>query len=106
MIENFSFDILFCCKLRLSTKDRSKDKVNLTNSNYNLYIEALWTIRDSKLINKASLWKSDDDWVLEQRESLFIINVAESPSADPESRFHLNQKVINYKLKITTLTCQ
>ena len=84
MIENFSFDTLFCCKLRLSTKERSKDKVNLTNSNYNLYIEALWTIRDSKLINKASLWKSDDDWVLEPRESLFTIkNVSKNKVLTP-----------------------
>ena len=49
-----------------------------------MYIEALWTIRDSKLINKASLWKSDDDWVLEQRESLFIIkNVSKNKVLTP-----------------------
>ena len=32
-------------------------------------LEALWTLRDSKLMNKARLWSSDDDYVFEERGS-------------------------------------
>ena len=57
-------------------------------------LEALWTLRDSKLMNKARLWSSDDDYVFEERGSeergslISIRNINESEKRGKSDRMN------------------